>query len=87
MEWQPIETAPKDGTLIIGAWQCLNRTWDMNCMFWFEEEGVWWDYHAEHTHTPTCWVHLPESPRGSDWKCPINFPGCTKNCGDYGCGN
>lgn len=21
------------------------------------------------------------------WKCPINYPGCTKNCGSYGCGN
>lgn len=21
------------------------------------------------------------------WKCPINHPGCTKNCGNYGCGN
>lgn len=21
------------------------------------------------------------------FKCPINFEGCTKNCGNYGCGN
>lgn len=21
------------------------------------------------------------------WKCPINSPGCTQNCGSYGCGN
>lgn len=21
------------------------------------------------------------------WKCPNNSPGCTKNCGNYGCGN
>jgi hypothetical protein len=21
------------------------------------------------------------------WKCPIDYPGCTKNCGSYGCGN
>jgi hypothetical protein len=21
------------------------------------------------------------------WKCPINSPGCTRNCGNYGCGN
>ena len=21
------------------------------------------------------------------WKCPINDPDCTSNCGNYGCGN
>ncbi|MFO0447483.1 MAG: hypothetical protein ACK52I_02130 [Pseudomonadota bacterium] len=21
------------------------------------------------------------------WKCPIKHPGCTRNCGNYGCGN
>lgn len=21
------------------------------------------------------------------WECPISYPGCTKNCGSYGCGN
>lgn len=25
--------------------------------------------------------------RARQWKCPINYPGCTKNCGNYGCGN
>jgi len=24
---------------------------------------------------------------GYGWSCPINKKGCTKNCGDYGCGN
>ena len=21
------------------------------------------------------------------WECPINKPGCVRNCGNYGCGN
>jgi hypothetical protein len=25
--------------------------------------------------------------REKRWKCPIDFPDCTKNCGSYGCGN
>lgn len=25
--------------------------------------------------------------RPKPWKCPINYPDCTKNCGSYGCGN
>lgn len=24
---------------------------------------------------------------GESWTCPINSPGCTSNCGGYGCGN
>lgn len=24
---------------------------------------------------------------GEKWKCPINHPGCSQNCGSYGCGN
>ena len=24
---------------------------------------------------------------GQQWNCPINYPGCTRNCGSYGCGN
>lgn len=30
----------------------------------------------------------PETPAPSgQWKCPINYQGCTQNCGNYGCGN
>jgi hypothetical protein len=63
--WRGIETAPKDGKMVLGAWQCLNKTWDMDCMFWFEEdkEGSWFDYHADCTHQPTHWMPLPEPPR------------------------
>lgn len=28
---------------------------------------------------------FPEADDG--WKCPINYDGCTANCGNYGCGN
>ena len=30
----------------------------------------------------------PEDEKQShEWKCPIDYPGCRKNCGSYGCGN
>lgn len=25
--------------------------------------------------------------KGKPWNCPIKHPGCTSNCGSYGCGN
>lgn len=27
------------------------------------------------------------NPRVTYFQCPINYPNCTKNCGNYGCGN
>jgi hypothetical protein len=66
-EWQPIETAPRDGTLILVAWQNPNKTWDMNCMFWFEEDGKgeWFDYTADYICTPTHWMPLPKPPEAN----------------------
>ena len=63
-EWQDIETAPKDGTMVLGARQCLNKTWDMTCVFYFAEdgEGAWWDNNADYICTPTHWMPLPEPP-------------------------
>ena len=60
LQWQPIETAPMDGEMILGAWQCLNDTWDMNAMQF--HDGIWWDYYCEGYHDPTHWMHLPPSP-------------------------
>lgn len=31
--------------------------------------------------------HGEHLPLGTGWQCPINYPGCTSNCGNYGCGN
>lgn len=25
--------------------------------------------------------------KNPDWQCPIGYPDCTNNCGNYGCGN
>lgn len=68
-EWQPIETAPKDATLIIGwskeytnpfivLWTCLHQWDDPKDVFgWVEAEGDW-STGIELTH----WTHLPKPP-------------------------
>jgi hypothetical protein len=61
MGWQPIETAPKDGSPVLGVWQCLNQTWDYNVVQFSDD--VWWNYYFDGSHTPTHWMPLPEPPK------------------------
>lgn len=65
MTWQPIETAPKDGTqvllwrdeTIVGRWQIDDRRpyWTGGDIYW---RGVRWC----RDHNPTHWQPLPEPP-------------------------
>jgi hypothetical protein len=68
-EWQPIETAPKDGTLVllldihgnhrIGGYElnCQNRKWGTG---W---EGGDWDFKIDFDPQPTHWMPLPQPPQ------------------------
>lgn len=65
MEWQPIETAPKDGTAIIGAWdsKIFENRWFIHPVIF--ENGIWihyWDQDEDHVLYPTHWMPLPEPP-------------------------
>lgn len=61
MEWQPIETAPKDGArILIGR---VGHPWVFSA--WWNERHTHWatgkspmDFFAEPTH----WMQLPEAP-------------------------
>lgn len=66
MDWNPIETAPKDGTYFVGWWYCehSDTVFEAN-----ETHVVWWDTRLEKwyyytgrtllTATPTLWLQLP----------------------------
>lgn len=66
-EWQPIETAPKDGeTVILGArGDCLFFTrWDQDEETWeflIDSESTYSLLHE--THWPRYWMPLPEPPQ------------------------
>ena len=60
-EWRPIETAPRDGTRVLGAWQfALSADWCLGVVKW--DEGAWlvtWNFDQVE---PTYWAPLPQSP-------------------------
>ena len=64
-EWQPIETAPKDGTTHIlvldDGWFCISAWWDDSER---NEGGQCWKSSQWHSWlTPTHWMPLPEPPK------------------------
>lgn len=64
-EWQPIDTAPKDGSDIL----VVSESAEFKIIFWSEddgEDGCWCDplyFIGEETETLTHWMPLPEPPR------------------------
>jgi hypothetical protein len=70
MDWQPIETAPKDGTGVLGWWPLWTafpvRIWWQNNQWRMAEDhpATWYDG-MPRWHGPTHWMPLPEPP-GSD---------------------
>lgn len=59
-EWQPIESAPKDGTAVL-----LYDPTTESGGFVFEGawENGWYDYGDWFDRTPTHWIPLPSPPR------------------------
>jgi hypothetical protein len=55
-EWQPIETAPKDGTQV-WAWDAERGS---NPALWVE--GAWWITYDDAMIHPTHWMPLPDPP-------------------------
>lgn len=62
-EWQPIETAPKDGTEIIA---CQSGTPEVGLILWDADEACWLEPADEWSGPnwlPTHWMPLPPSPK------------------------
>jgi hypothetical protein len=55
-EWQPIESAPRDGTDILGCW-CRSNV--MGVVSYFG--GIWLE-NDEKVSAPSHWMPLPDPP-------------------------
>ena len=61
-DWQPIETAPKDGTIILlyAVADPETGNWYMETGFW--HEGKYWYWPVNRSTQPTYWQSLPAPP-------------------------
>lgn len=61
MEWQPIETAPRDGTPFLGYWAGGKHDCSFRAIKWHKEN--WWETNEDYrTSEPSHWMPLPEPP-------------------------
>ena len=58
MEWQPIETAPKETYVLVYCPDCYGDEYGIAIRL----EEVWWETGEALSCTPTHWMHLPEPP-------------------------
>ena len=59
-EWQPIETAPKDGTRIVGY--CPRQAWGPEVRIVWSKGKGWKSQHGWWSSNPTHWIPLPDPP-------------------------
>ena len=57
-EWKPIESAPKDGSCIVGIWPYGSR-W-ASAVVWFDSSyEEWIDVHSDNFKYPRLWISMP----------------------------
>lgn len=67
-DWRPIETAPKDGTVVVGWFVSTRPNWSVlppsaDVMYWTDHNGGGWVRHAH--GEPMYWHPLPPTPPGA----------------------
>ena len=63
MKWQPIETAPKDGTWVLAYWPTMSITLYPKVAFNMGDEYGWETPDDYGQIFPTHWMPLPEPPQ------------------------
>jgi hypothetical protein len=61
-EWQPINTAPRDGTIVLGGHLFQGR-WLYRLAKWNEYHQAFNQYPAFHRSPSTHWMPLPDPPK------------------------
>ena len=71
MDWQPIETAPRDGRTVLLAEPVDGKVFTTPG-HWLEDYGGWWEHGSHPTdyvdlpvENPTHWMPLPPPPEAA----------------------
>ena len=73
-EWQPIETAPKDGSVVLATWgdlvvmatfHCEGSSSDVYAVAVPDKEFFQWHEMVNRLFRPTHWKPLPQPPKDS----------------------
>lgn len=68
MDWQPIETAPRDGTYLCLYAPTRKEPFQCGCWIWETDDnddpsdGTWWLGDGREDDQPTHWMPLPPPP-------------------------
>jgi hypothetical protein len=57
--WQPIETAPRDGTEVVGMWMYGGAN---HCIMVWKLDKWCRKFNVNYSYTPTHWMPLPAAP-------------------------
>jgi len=60
MTWQPIETAPKDASILLAVWNADRPYYCREVGWWEESDGGFWSIQV--MGEPTHWMPLPPPP-------------------------
>lgn len=64
MEWHPIETAPKNGTLVLLVQKRSASPFFGYFVAYWDDESDEWKFHIEgYVREPTHWMPLPAPPK------------------------
>ena len=61
--WQPIETAPKDGTLVLLYGNGARVQWQVSEWYIEDEFAGWHPWNWPDYEKPTHWMQLPKPPK------------------------
>jgi hypothetical protein len=64
-EWQPIETAPRDGRRVLLCRAKHPEPWSAHTGYWHKSREIWspMGMYPERNPNPTHWMPLPEPPK------------------------
>ena len=71
-KWKSIESAPKDGTMILVCDSVKGKQSGQACSFWSEYDQCWWFINTGESYetitgcNPTHWAEMPEWDGGGE---------------------